>query len=299
MEWTNKEVAKYLHMFCNEEQDDWAKILPIAEFAYKSHVHSASGISPFELLYGYQPTWSTLAGGQAQMPSVSDCLHCLRKACREASAALQKSKEAMREASEGSHACPTFMPGDKVWVDSDQLGIWTKSAKLADKQVSPFKVPMLEENHSSPVYQLKLPPSYKALHPVFSVNRLSLWKGNKVNGMQPPPPKVVHFEDQAEPEYEIKTILNSKARGKGLSYLVQWKGYDKSHNQWISHMELHQGEFYLKPVRLWHPYIYQNPVYIPKLIILDHRALTSNHGADIMHVSSYTLTWVRCQMLSD
>jgi transposase InsO family protein len=65
-EQTNKEVTKYLHMFCNEEQDDWAKILPITEFAYNSHVHSASGSSPFELLYGYQPTWSTLAGGRAQ-----------------------------------------------------------------------------------------------------------------------------------------------------------------------------------------------------------------------------------------
>jgi hypothetical protein len=58
------------------------------------------------------------------------------------------------------------------------------------------------------------------LHPVFSIDRLLLWKGNKVNGMQPPPPKVVHFEDQAKPEYKIETILDSKACGKGLSYLV-------------------------------------------------------------------------------
>jgi hypothetical protein len=83
------------------------------------------------------------------------------------------------------------------------------------------------------MYQLKLPASYKALHPVFSVDRLSLWKGNEVNGTQPPPPKAVHFKDQTEPEY-----LDLKARGKGLSYLVQWKGYDKSHDQWISCTEL-------------------------------------------------------------
>jgi hypothetical protein len=59
-----------------------------------------------------------------------------------------------------------------------------------------------------------------------------------VNGTQPPPPKAVHFEDQAKPEYEIETILDSKAQGKGLSYLVRWKGYDKSHDQWISRTEL-------------------------------------------------------------
>jgi hypothetical protein len=56
--------------------------------------------------------------------------------------------------------------------------------------------------------------------------------------MQPPLPKAVHFEDQAEPEYKIETILDSKTHGKGLSYMVRWKGYDKSHNQWISWMEL-------------------------------------------------------------
>jgi hypothetical protein len=72
--------------------------------------------------------------------------------------------------------------------------------------------------------------------------------------MQPPPPKVVHFEDQAEPEYEIETILDSKARGKGLSYLVQWKGYDKLHNQWISHTELmcHASDM-VTNFHLWKP----------------------------------------------
>jgi hypothetical protein len=86
------------------------------------------------------------------MPSVSDRLYRLSKARGEASAVLQKSKEAMREASEGSRARPTFKPGDKVWVNLDQLGIQTKSAKLADKQVGPFEVLALEENHSGPMY---------------------------------------------------------------------------------------------------------------------------------------------------
>jgi hypothetical protein len=95
------------------------------------------------------------------------------------------------------------------------------------------------------MYRLALPPSYKSLHPVFSVDQLSQWKGNEVNGLCPDPPPPVEFEDQAQPEYEIETILDSRKWGRGLQYLIRWKGYDKSHNQWISRTEAlrHTDEF--------------------------------------------------------
>jgi hypothetical protein len=95
------------------------------------------------------------------------------------------------------------------------------------------------------MYRLALPPSYKSLHPVFSVDRLSRWKGNEVNGLRPDPPPPVVFEDQAQPEYEIETILDLRKWGRGLQYLIRWKGYDKSHDQWISRTEVlrHADEF--------------------------------------------------------
>jgi hypothetical protein len=82
------------------------------------------------------------------------------------------------------------------------------------------------------MYRLDLLPSYKSLHPVFSVDRLSLWHGNNVNRIQPPPPAPVIIEDQEQ--YKIKTILDSRKWDQGLQYLVRWKGYNKSHNQWLS-----------------------------------------------------------------
>jgi hypothetical protein len=84
------------------------------------------------------------------------------------------------------------------------------------------------------MYHLALPPSYKSLHLVFLVNQLSQWKGNEVKGLRPDPPPPVKFEDQAQPEYEIETILNLQKWGCGLQYLIWWKGYNKLHDQWIS-----------------------------------------------------------------
>lgn len=58
---------------------------------------------------------------------------------------------------------------------------------------------------------------------MFHIDRLSLWKGNEVNGKLPPPPEPVEVE--GEEEYEVEEILDSKVVGKGLRYLVKWKGY--------------------------------------------------------------------------
>jgi hypothetical protein len=132
---TNQEVVKYLCMFCNEDQHGWAQLLPIAEFAYNSHVHLVTKSSPFELLYSYQPTWTSPLGTSAQMLAVLDQLAALHKARKEAKAALRMSKEAMQRDSKMDCSRPVFQPGNMVWLDTEDLNICTKSEKLVDKQV--------------------------------------------------------------------------------------------------------------------------------------------------------------------
>jgi hypothetical protein len=51
----NREVEKYLRMFTNHQQDDWADWLPLAEFAFNNAVHEATGQTPFFLNKGRHP----------------------------------------------------------------------------------------------------------------------------------------------------------------------------------------------------------------------------------------------------
>ncbi len=51
----NQEIEKYLQIFVNYRQDDWTDWLPLAEFAHNNWVHSATGKSPFMVLYGRNP----------------------------------------------------------------------------------------------------------------------------------------------------------------------------------------------------------------------------------------------------
>jgi hypothetical protein len=119
-------------MFCGKDQDNWAKLLPIAEFAYNSHVHSASKASPFELLYSYQPSWASPIGGHANIPSVKQHLAQLHKAQNKAKAALHMAKETMVQSSKANLSRPTFQPGDKVWLNAKDLQICMHSQKLPD-----------------------------------------------------------------------------------------------------------------------------------------------------------------------
>ncbi len=48
-------MEAYLRVFVNREQDDWTRLLPIAEFAYNNAKNASIGHTPFELNCGYHP----------------------------------------------------------------------------------------------------------------------------------------------------------------------------------------------------------------------------------------------------
>ena len=46
-------MEAYLWAFVNFEQNNWARLLPIAEFAYNNNKNASIGHMSFELNYGY------------------------------------------------------------------------------------------------------------------------------------------------------------------------------------------------------------------------------------------------------
>ena len=51
-------MEAYLRAFVNFEQNDWARLLPMTEFAYNNAKNASNGYTPFELNYGYHPRMS-------------------------------------------------------------------------------------------------------------------------------------------------------------------------------------------------------------------------------------------------
>ena len=58
MEHTNQTLEQYLCVYCNYQQDNWADLLPLAEFTYNNAPSATTRISPFFTNKGYHPNIS-------------------------------------------------------------------------------------------------------------------------------------------------------------------------------------------------------------------------------------------------
>ena len=85
---------------------------------------------------------------------------------------------------------------------------------------------------------MELPPQWK-IHDVFHADLLTPYHETKLHGANfvRPPPDLINGEE----EYKIEEVLQSRKFGREckVQYLVKWKGYPDSENQWVDWDDLH------------------------------------------------------------
>jgi hypothetical protein len=154
----------------------------------------------------------------------------------EAKAALTKAKdEYTMYYNRRREPALVFAPGDKVWLDGSDIATNRPSSKLPHQRLGPFVV---EAHVGLGTYRLALPPHFRRLHPVFPMVKLSPAPPDPILGRRPAPPPPTTLVD-GEEEYEVEAILDSRMCYNRLEYLVKWRGYDESHNQWEVHTQVH------------------------------------------------------------
>jgi len=114
---TNQTLEQYLHVYCNYQQDNWSKLLPLAEFAYNNALSATTGVSPFFANKGYHPNITVhpehdIASSQAHNFAIDlDELQSTLKA--EISIAQQRYQ---KSADVQCSPTPDFKVDDKVFV---------------------------------------------------------------------------------------------------------------------------------------------------------------------------------------
>jgi transposase InsO family protein len=77
-------LAEYLRHYVNEDQTNLCEWVPFATYVYNTTVHSATGFTPFDLLFGHP---STLPSALKRQPETQykcdDCVSELRNDCRQ------------------------------------------------------------------------------------------------------------------------------------------------------------------------------------------------------------------------
>jgi len=237
----NQEIEQYLRICGNFQQNDWAALLPIIEFAHNVRPHRSMRKSPFEVWYGFQPTFKPPLYLQTRLQSVDERIKYLEQVRKEVTAALLLAAQEMRRSGPTveSHA---FRKDDLVLLEATNLQTTHPKAKLAPRRYGPFKVLWASPTNC----KLELPPQMK-IHPVFHNSLLKPYKETMAHGpnFTCPPPEIVGGK---EGHYKIERILTScpTRNRKSTQYLVKWKGYPDSENSWLPAKELQSAGELLK-----------------------------------------------------
>ena len=223
-----------MRFWVDHQQTNWHHYLPLAKFAHNSWKNKATGKSPFEILMGYSPR-AEIFDVTLSIPTVALQLRDWKKAWEDAQKLMIK---AQKKWTKGKELEQKYKTGDQVWLEGRNLRIDRPSIKLAPKRYGPFKIRKV----LSPItYQLALPPQWK-IHDIFHADLLTPYHETELHGpnFTKPPPDLIDGEE----EYEVEEVLQSQKfgrRGK-VQYLVKWKGYPESENQWVDWEDLHADE---------------------------------------------------------
>jgi hypothetical protein len=251
----NQTLEQYLRIYCNYQQDNWAELLPISEFAYNNAPNATTGVSPFFANKGYHPNLSVhpkrdIASSRTRefAEDLEELHQQLQKSISEAQVHYQDSADRQRTPP------PDFKIGDKAFIKAEFIQTTHPSKKLSKKFLGPYEI---ISQVGSLSFTLRLLDSMRGVHPVFHVIMLEPETPNTItNQIQHPPPPI---DIDGEQEYEIAQVLDSKVdqhRKCKLLYLVKWSRYEGTDEEtsWLPATELKHAAELIMNFHLSYPH---------------------------------------------
>ena len=163
------ELKGYLRNFIKADQKDWDEWLDLASYSYNNTVHSATRITPHELMFGRKPNIpSSLTKPASPFYAYGDYLKELQEKMRRtneiARENLQSAKELSKENFDKKAKEISFKVGDKVLLKSEEVRRH-RTKKLGPQTLGPYEV---VEKVSDVSYIIKMGRKSITVH----VNRL-------------------------------------------------------------------------------------------------------------------------------
>ena len=221
-------------MYTNDKQDDWSEHLALAQFCHNDWENSSTGYTPFFLTYGKHPRKWFDPSKTTPVQAVTEFMGDIKDAWDKAADNLEKTAEWMaKQYDKGKRLSREYNIGDKVYVNAEHLPHVRASKKLDNKFYGPYKV---IGKVGSAAYCIEIPTAWK----VYNVFNEALLKPYH----EPVFPEQAQWGKELEEkrrqeeekvkgeEYEVEEILDSQIKGRGIQYLVKWKGYPVEESTW-------------------------------------------------------------------
>jgi transposase InsO family protein len=242
----NSSIETYLRIYVCHGQDNWHDLLPIAEYVLNTRTSTATGMSPFFLSHGYNPSPFETMADQAVTPSqgnktrkspiqiADSVVQKLKEAMQWANASLSfTQQESERQANRRRSPAPIYKKDDLVWLNLKNIRT-DRPCKKLDWKNAKYRVLEVKGTHT---VKLDVP---KGIHPVFHVDLIRPAGRDKLPSQPHDESLPPAIQIDGEDEYMVESILdkalirrgrNGSAirKGKGVRwhYLVKWSGYLK------------------------------------------------------------------------
>jgi len=176
-------IEIYFQIFCNDKQNNWFKLLPLAEFTYNNTFQESTKMSQFFTNYGFHPCFLVESASISSSSSYAalateefkfyphNVYECLVQN-------VKHSQDWQVKYYDAKYKSVEFKPGDLVWLNLANITFFTYLSKKVNwKHLGPFKVIEWIELQ---VYKLELPSTMWHIYNVFRVLLLNLYKSTSI-----------------------------------------------------------------------------------------------------------------------
>ncbi len=165
----NQELIRFLRSYCYNNHNDWSRYLIWAEYAQNSLRKTATGLTPFQCILGFQPPLFPWSGEPSELPAVDDWLRRSEETWNAAHVHLQRAVRRVKEqADRRGRAGPRLSPGQWVWLSTRNRRLHRPCKKLNPRYVGPFKI----LRQITPVSYCLVLPANDRISPTFHVSLL-------------------------------------------------------------------------------------------------------------------------------
>jgi len=226
------------------------KRTPLIEFAINSSVSASTGYAPFELNYGYMPTFHgdiILTPGESS--GIKEFVEKTKGYLTEAHNLIIKSQIVQTfQANKRHNSATPYEKGDKVYLSTENLSLLKgRAKKLMPKYIGPYAIIVLKPEVSR--YTLDLPMELKKhrIHPMFHESKLRPYVKNDEKIF---PHREAHafydFGEDDDQEWLVDEILIHQWKSNKLEFLIRWNLGDTTWEPYSACKDLEALDNYLE-----------------------------------------------------
>src|SRR5260370_1127634 len=130
----NQWVEQYLRLVTSSQPEDWSTWLPIATAVHNNRRNATTGLSPNQILLGYETTLIPTSFNETNNQTALNRTEQMAQSRAQAIEAINQTDH------DGAAPPSQFKIHDRVWLDAKNLRLPYQTSKLAPNRHSPFHV---------------------------------------------------------------------------------------------------------------------------------------------------------------